>query len=135
MNLTPFHPSHFAAIKPMWFQREIVSRVTPEYLANLAAEPSSTLWIGGRPMAVGGVLGNCELWSLIDEGIAPHRFTLCRAARKFLSKFEWLYANVDGQYYEACRWLEHLGFDRAGNRAIGGRHIIRYERNSWPSRF
>lgn len=133
MKITAFHPSHFSAISPPWFQREIASRVTPEYLANLAAEPAKTLWIHERPVAIAGVLGNCELWSLIDERIRPYRFTLARAAREFLSTFEWLYANVDGQYHEACRWLEHLNFERVGIRARDGRHIIRYERKGpWP---
>lgn len=130
MKITDFHPSHFAAIEPMWFQREIAGRVTPEYLAGLAAEPSATLWINDRPMACAGVLGSCELWSLIDARIRPYRFTLCRQARVFLAKFDWLYANVDGQYHEACRWLEHLDFARTGVRSRDGRHIIRYERRT-----
>ncbi len=128
MKITPFHPSHFGAIEPPWFQREIVARVTPDYLAALAAEPSSTLWIGGRPIACAGVLGGCEVWSLIDANIRPHRFSLFRAAKIFMSEFSWLYANVDGQYYEACNWLEHMGFVRKGMRAISGRQQIRYER-------
>ncbi len=134
MKVTPFHPSHFAAIEPMWFQRDNVARVTPEYLANLAAEPSETLWINGRPMACAGVVGDCELWSLIDARIRPHRFTLYRATRVFLAKFGWLYANVDGTYHEACNWLEHLGFARTGFRAIAGRRCLRYERLQCPSR-
>ena len=130
MKITPFHPSHFAAIRPNYIEREVVDRVTPEYLANLAAEPSCTLWIDGRPMAVAGVIGDCEIWSLVDEEIRPHKFTLYRAAKKFLGEFGWLFANVDNRLNEGCRWLEHLGFQRVGVRERGGRHFIRYERAS-----
>lgn len=128
--VTPFHPSHFGAISPPWFQREFCGRVTAEYLANLAAEPAQTLWIGGRPMAIAGVLGSCELWSLVDEHIAPYRKTLLAQAKLFVERFEWLYANVDGQYREACNFLEHLGFERTGARRAGEQVRIRYERRS-----
>jgi hypothetical protein len=128
MIVTPFHPAHFAAIEPMWFQREIAARVTPEYLANLAAEPSSTLWINGRPMAIAGVLGNCELWTHIDARIGAHKKSLVLAARQFLDRFGWLYANVDGQHREACRFLEHFGFARVSARRTGDAMRLRYER-------
>lgn len=127
-QVTPFRPSHFGAISPPWFQREFCSRVTADYLANLAAEPSETLWIGGRPMAIAGVLGACELWSLVDERIVSHRKTLLSVAREFIGKFGWLYANVDGQYHEACNFLEHLGFERTGAHRAGEQVRIRYER-------
>jgi hypothetical protein len=123
MTITDFHPSHFGAIRPQWFEREFVKRVTPEYLAGLAAEPSKTLWIKGRPMACCGVLGGCELWAYIDAEIRPFRFTLYRAATKFLSDYGWLYANVS-RVAEPCNWLEHLGFTRIER----GTEQLRYER-------
>jgi hypothetical protein len=128
MKITSFHPSHFAALRPHLQLRTAHERATPEYLAVLAAEPSITVWISGRPMVVAGVLGECELWGHFDAEVTPHRFALFRAAKRFLSTFGWLYANVPMGFAPGCRWLEHLGFAHTRVIHLVGERYQRYER-------
>jgi hypothetical protein len=125
MTITRFHPSHFGALSISRRHREVLARVTAEYLAALAAEPSITVWFDGLPVACGGVVGGCEGWAVFDEKRAPrHSFAIVRAARRFLSTFGFVYVNcarpVD------CRLPERLlGFEE---RRYHGGALIHLER-------
>jgi hypothetical protein len=123
-KVTPFHPSHFGALRP----RFNVQHITPEYLGALAAEPSITIWCDHIPVVCGGVLGECEVWAVFDfERATQHRWSIIREIRAFLMPYRFLYTNVEGVRDEQ---LPHrmLGFRRRGPAWRNGRRMIHLER-------
>jgi hypothetical protein len=128
MKITPFHPSHIGALKPAHRFRDLLARVTPEYLAGLAAEPSITVWCENIPVACGGILGQCEVWAVLDEQRGRrHKFALVRAARDFLKAYPFAYMNCEVPI--DCKLpVKLLGFVTRGHQDRGERCYIHLER-------
>lgn len=131
MKITKFHPSHLSALVPAHgYERELLANITKEQVAVMADGPAVTLWNEMRPVACAGVMGECELWGVMDSVCQFHGMSVFKAARQFIGKFRWLYARVDPNFEAGCNLLEHLGFKFMGIQVIGGVASRRYERSA-----
>lgn len=118
MRLEAFKPWHLAAMDPQHLRAEVLDTATLEY-GETVEGPAFTAWDGSRVMACGGIavgtpIGSM-LWSYIDDRAGRHFVAIDRAARRLIASHPGpLVAATERGFPQGCRWLDMLGFIRAG---------------------
>jgi hypothetical protein len=138
MNVIPFEPEHFQALKLQSQDLRIAPHFTAEYWQALKASgPAFSGEVGGRIVACAGIAtqftGMGTMWAAVAVDAKPSFVRLHKCALRLLQSMQLrrIEATAEADFGPACRWLELLGFRSEGlMRAYGpdGRDHIRYAR-------
>lgn len=138
MNVIPFLPEHFTAMRLQDRQARTLSALTLEYVHVLKASgPALSGEVDGKIIACCGIAsqfsGVGTMWAVISEDAGRHFIRLHKCGVRLLSipKLRRIEATSETSFTQGCRWLELLGFQSEGvMRSYGphGEDHVRYAR-------
>ena len=146
LRLVPFRREHLERLRPRGFaagSRYSLIDLAPSLLCRAQLGPAFTALLDGDAAAVAGVCHLCdgigEAWALVSPEVERVPISFHRAVSRRLARigaengFRRLLASVDVNDPRGMRWLEMLGFRRAGlMEAFGphGENLYRYVKES-----
>jgi hypothetical protein len=138
MNIIPFEPEHFQALRLQSQDLRLAPHFTLQYWDVLkSAGPAFSGEVDGRIVACAGIAtqftGMGTMWAAVAADASPSFVRLHKCAMRLLqlTPLRRIEATAEADFSPACRWLELLGFQSEGlMRAYGpdGRDHWRYAR-------
>ncbi len=124
IEIVPFKAEHLMAMTLQPSQEWMVQHISLEGAKSLEGT-AMTGFLDGEVVVCAGVTeywpGRGFAWSFVSEQAKPHWKSIHSAVRRWLDAFAPRRTEAAAEYgpgFEArCRWLEHLGFTVAQERA------------------